>query len=101
MIGRVLQMNQLGAVESDVRPTAGYLQLLKYELPLGPALFIDLDWFPASHFTTGPAEWIGLTGGFVVTRTPNNRILAGWRDTSVSRLLEVRGTTSVDDLAIG
>ena len=48
-----------------------------------------------------PGRVLGLTGGFVVTRTPNNRILAGWRDTSVSRLLEVRGTTSVDDLAIG
>ncbi|HXK16497.1 MAG TPA: hypothetical protein VNG33_01735 [Polyangiaceae bacterium] len=49
---------------ADVKPMAGYLQLLKYELPLGPALFIDLNWFPASHFMTGPAEWIGLTGGF-------------------------------------
>jgi len=49
---------------ADVRPSDGYLQLLKYELPLGPALFIDLNWFPASHFVTGPAEWIGLTGGF-------------------------------------
>jgi hypothetical protein len=49
---------------ADVRPADGYLQLLKYELPLGPALFIDLNWFPASHFMTGPAEWIGLTGGF-------------------------------------
>jgi hypothetical protein len=49
---------------ADVRPGQGYLQLLKYELPLGPALFIDLNWFPASHFMTGPAEWIGLTGGF-------------------------------------
>ncbi len=45
-------------------PKSGYYQLLKYELPLGPALFIDLNWFPASHFTSGPAEWIGLTGGF-------------------------------------
>jgi len=49
---------------AEVRPGAGYGQLLKYELPLGPALFIDLNWFPASHFMTGPAEWIGLTAGF-------------------------------------
>jgi len=49
---------------AELRPTAGYAPLLKYELPLGPALFIDLNWFPASHFMTGPAEWIGLTAGF-------------------------------------
>ena len=49
---------------ADVRPNDGFAQLLKYELPLGPVLFIDLNWFPASHFMTGPAEWIGLTGGF-------------------------------------
>lgn len=41
-----------------------FRQLPAYELPLGPVLFIDLNWFPASHFTTGPAEYIGLTAGF-------------------------------------
>jgi hypothetical protein len=41
-----------------------FKKLPSYDLPLGPVLFIDLNWFPASHFTTGPAEWIGLTGGF-------------------------------------
>ena len=49
---------------ADVRPGQGFGQFLKYELPLGPVLFIDVNWFPASHFTTGPAEYIGLTGGF-------------------------------------
>ncbi len=49
---------------ADIYPNAKFYQLLKYELPLGPTLFIDLNWFPASHFTSGPAEWIGLTGGF-------------------------------------
>jgi hypothetical protein len=49
---------------ADARPNQGFRQLLKYELPLGPLLFIDLNWFPASHFLSGPAEWIGLTGGF-------------------------------------
>lgn len=49
---------------ADVFPNGGYHQQPKYELPLGPTLFIDLNWFPASHLTTGPAEWIGLTGGF-------------------------------------
>ena len=49
---------------ADVFPKSNYYQLLKYELPLGPTLFIDVNWFPASHFTQGAAEWIGLTGGF-------------------------------------
>lgn len=49
---------------AEVRPNEGFRQFLKYELPLGPVLFIDLDWFPASHFTTGAAEYFGLTGGF-------------------------------------
>jgi hypothetical protein len=38
--------------------------MLKYELPLGPSLFIDLNWYPGSHFAEGPAEWFGITGGF-------------------------------------
>jgi hypothetical protein len=49
---------------ADVRPGQGFYQLLKYELPLGPSLFIDLNWFPLSHVMEGPAEWIGLTGGY-------------------------------------
>lgn len=49
---------------ADVRPQDGYLQLLKYELPLGPMLFIDLDFYPGSLIGKGPLEWIGLTGGF-------------------------------------
>ena len=48
---------------ADRRPGEFY-QLLKYELPLGPALFIDVNWYPGSHFAKGPAEWIGITGGF-------------------------------------
>jgi hypothetical protein len=38
--------------------------MLRYELPLGPLLFIDANWFPGSHFTEGPGEWIGITAGF-------------------------------------
>lgn len=49
---------------ADVRPADGFRPLLSYELPLGPVVFIDINWYPGSHFTTGPAEWIGLTGGF-------------------------------------
>lgn len=49
---------------ADLRPKDGFLQLLKYELPLGPVLYIDLDFFPGSLLMKGPAEWVGLTGGF-------------------------------------
>lgn len=49
---------------ADVRPNDGFGQFLKYELPLGPVLFVDLNWFPASHAMTGPAEWFGITAGF-------------------------------------
>jgi len=49
---------------ADVRPKDNFQQLPRYELPLGPALFIDLNWFPLSHMMTGPGEWIGLTGGY-------------------------------------
>jgi hypothetical protein len=44
--------------------TGCFRQLPAYELPLGPVLFIDLNWFPASHFMTGPAEYFGITAGF-------------------------------------
>jgi len=49
---------------ADVRPKEGFTQMQRYELPLGPALFIDLNWFPGSHATTGPAEWLGVTAGY-------------------------------------
>jgi hypothetical protein len=49
---------------ADARPGQGFYQLLKYELPLGPALFIDVNWYPGSHFTTGAAEWFGITAGY-------------------------------------
>jgi hypothetical protein len=47
-----------------------------------------------------PGRVVGLTGGLVVTRT-EERILAGWRQKSVGSLLELRPTTSVEDLAVG
>jgi hypothetical protein len=49
---------------ADVRPNNGFSPLLRYELPLGPVLFIDLNFYPGSLAGTGPMEWIGLTGGF-------------------------------------
>jgi hypothetical protein len=58
---RTFSFNQTLA---DVRPKEGFYQLLKYELPLGPSLFIDFNWFPGSHFAEGPAEWIGITAGY-------------------------------------
>ncbi len=48
---------------ADARPSEFY-QMLSHELPLGPALYVDLNWYPGSHFTTGPAEWVGLTAGY-------------------------------------
>jgi hypothetical protein len=47
-----------------------------------------------------PGRVVGLTGGLVVTRT-QDRVLAGWREKRVTSLLELRPTTSVEDLAIG
>ncbi|HVY27054.1 MAG TPA: hypothetical protein VHB79_10905 [Polyangiaceae bacterium] len=49
---------------ADVRPNQGFRQLLKYELPLGPVIFADLNIWPGSFLTKGVAEWFGLTGGF-------------------------------------
>jgi len=42
----------------------GEAPLLTYELPLGPALFIDLRWYPGAHFAGGVAGWFGIAAGF-------------------------------------
>ena len=49
-----------------------------------------------------PGKVVDLTGGLVVTRTAN-RLLAGWRgrDKTVSTVLGLRHTASVEDLGIG
>ena len=47
-----------------------------------------------------PGRVVGLTGGLVVTRT-STKVLAGWRSKSVSTILTVRPSASVDDVAIG
>jgi hypothetical protein len=47
-----------------------------------------------------PGRVIGLTGGLVVTRA-QDRILAGWRGKTVSTVLTVGQTASVEDVAIG
>jgi hypothetical protein len=47
-----------------------------------------------------PGEVLDLTGGLVVTRT-KDRVLAGWRQKSVSSVLAVRRETSVADVDIG
>lgn len=50
---------------ADVRPNDGFQQLLKYELPLGPVLFIDGNlWVGSLAGMKGPAEWFGITAGF-------------------------------------
>ncbi|HKY37859.1 MAG TPA: hypothetical protein VJN18_18075 [Polyangiaceae bacterium] len=48
----------------ELRPDDGFYPMLRYELPLGPALFIDFNVYPGSFISSGPAEWIGITGGF-------------------------------------
>lgn len=49
---------------ADARPNQGFRQLLKYELPLGPVLFFDVNLWPGSFFSKGIAEWFGVTAGF-------------------------------------
>lgn len=46
-----------------------------------------------------PGRVVDFTGGLVVTRTPD-RILAGWREKTVSTLLGLKHAASVDDVAI-
>jgi hypothetical protein len=76
-----------------------------------PAVALESGLMPALVRTFGstgrpfesfrvPGRVLGLTGGLVVTRTPD-RILAGWRAKSVSTLLKMRPTTSIEDLALG
>jgi hypothetical protein len=48
----------------DVRPGQGFRPLLRYSLPVGPALFIDLNFYPGAFSSAGPLSWIGITGGF-------------------------------------
>lgn len=54
---------------------------------------------PVDNFVV-PGKVVGLTGGLVVTRT-TDRLLAGWREKTVSTLLGVPRMASVEDLAIG
>jgi hypothetical protein len=49
---------------ADLRPNQGFRRMLSYELPLGPVLFIDANWYPGSHFSSGLAELFGITAGF-------------------------------------
>jgi hypothetical protein len=54
---------------------------------------------PLARFRV-PGRVIGLTGGLVVARE-QHKILAGWRTKTVSTLLQVGPTASVDDISIG
>ena len=38
--------------------------LSKYSLRVGPAIQAEADWYPAAHFTSGPATSVGLSVGF-------------------------------------
>jgi hypothetical protein len=57
------------------------------------------DGRPVDNFVV-PGKVVGLSGGLVVTRT-TDRLLAGWREKTVSTLLGVPRMASVEDLAIG
>jgi hypothetical protein len=48
-----------------------------------------------------PGRVVALTGGLVVTRTQDDRLRAGWGGKTVSTLLRVRQSASVEDVAIG
>jgi hypothetical protein len=54
---------------------------------------------PVDNFGV-PGQVVGFSGGLVVVRTPT-RILAGWREKTVSTLLTLRRSTAVEDVAIG
>jgi hypothetical protein len=49
---------------ADARPNEGFARFLKYRLPLGPVVFIDVNWYPGAHFAKGQAERIGITAGY-------------------------------------
>jgi hypothetical protein len=49
---------------SERFPQYGFAPPQTYNLPLGPALFIDGSLFPGAWATRGPGSWFGLTGGF-------------------------------------
>tara|TARA_B100000609_G_C17218295_1_gene438185 strand:+ start:478 stop:1923 length:1446 start_codon:yes stop_codon:yes gene_type:complete len=40
-----------------------YGKLNAYNLNFAPTISIDLEWYPAAHFTKGPATYVGLFGG--------------------------------------
>jgi hypothetical protein len=49
---------------SQLFPNQGYPALLTYQLPLGPAVFIDGTVYPLAFAGRGPAADIGITGGY-------------------------------------
>lgn len=49
---------------AELRPNDGFASFLDYKLPLGPAVFVDLNWYPGAHFARGQAERIGLSAGY-------------------------------------
>lgn len=49
---------------AELRPNEGFAKFLRYKLPLGPSVFVDLNWYPGAHFAKGQAERIGLSAGY-------------------------------------
>jgi hypothetical protein len=49
---------------AELRPNDGFGKLLRYKLPLGPVVFVDVNWYPGAHFAKGQAERIGISAGY-------------------------------------
>jgi hypothetical protein len=49
---------------SDLYPDSGFKELNTYELPLGPALLVDIRFYPGAFFSRGLAANIGLVAHF-------------------------------------
>lgn len=48
----------------DLYPNNGLPQPPTYQLPLGPAVYINATVYPGAWVTRGPGSWIGVTGSY-------------------------------------
>lgn len=49
---------------AQLYPARNFPEPLTYNLPLGPAVFIDGTVYPGAFATEGPGAWIGITGSY-------------------------------------
>jgi hypothetical protein len=93
--GRTLATNQVEALGwFHGRPAAG-LPGLNH----GTVRSFGRGGRPIDNFAV-PGTVVGFSGGLVVVRSPT-RILAGWRDKTITTLLTVGRSAAVEDVAIG